>query len=305
MSAVLAPGWHAGERALQARAGVERRMADIGARVLRDHMPEQHREFFPLLPFLAAGSIDQEGQPRISLLCGVPGFAHSPHPQRLRLDVAAGVRGFTDDDLREGAPIGLLGLQAHTGRRNRMNGWIEQIDDRGFEVRVGQSFGNCPKYIVPREAQHVPAEAPARTTPLGPALDAAALALLAAADAFFIATAHPDAAHSEDPVEGVDVSHRGGLPGFVRAQDASTLLVPDYVGNSFFNTLGNLQLEPRCALLFVDFATGARLHLQALGEVLWDGPERAALPGALRVLRLRLTQVLRIEGGLPLRWSQG
>lgn len=305
MNAVLAPGWHPGERALQARAGVERRMADIGARVLRDHMPEQHREFFPLLPFLAAGSIDQHGQPRISLLAGVPGFAHSPHPQTLRLDVAAGARDFADADLREGAPVGLLGLQAHTGRRNRMNGWVERMDAGGFEVRVGQSFGNCPKYIVAREALHVEAEGPARATPLGTALDAAALALVGAADTFFVATAHPDAAHSEDPVEGVDVSHRGGLPGFVRAQDASTLLVPDYVGNSFFNTLGNLQLEPRCALLFVDFTSGERLHLQALGDVLWDGPERAALPGALRVLRLRITQALRIEGGLPLRWSQG
>lgn len=305
MSAVLAPGWHAGERALQARAGVERRMADLGARVLRDHMPQQHRDFFPLLPFLVAGSINESGQPRISLLSGAPGFAHSPHPQRLRMDVAAGARGFADEDLRADAPVGLLGLQAHTGRRNRMNGWVEHLDEGGLEVRVGQSFGNCPKYIHPREALYAPADAPARATPLGPALDAAALALVAAADTFFIATAHPDAAHSENPVAGVDVSHRGGLAGFVRARDASTLLVPDYVGNSFFNTLGNLQLEPRCALLFVDFASGERLHLQALGEVLWDGPERAALPGALRVLRLQVTHVLRIEGGLPLRWSQG
>lgn len=296
-----APGWHAGERALQARAGVSARMADVGSRVLRDHMPDQHRSFFTLLPFLLAGTVDASGQPRVSLFTGAPGFAHSPQPRVLRVDAAAGARGDADEDLAVGAPVGLLGIEAHTGRRNRMNGWIEALDDRGFAVRVGQSFGNCPKYIHPRQAVHGAAGGPVEHATHG-ALDAAGQALVAAADTFFIATAHPDALRSDDPVAGVDVSHRGGPAGFVRVQDAATLLVPDYVGNSFFNTFGNLQLEPRCALLFIDFATGERLHLVARGEVLWEGPEREALPGALRVLRLSVSEVRRTTGGLPLRW---
>ena len=52
-----AAGWHAGERALQERAGVAARMAEVGARVLRDFMPEQHREFFGLLPYLVVMTI--------------------------------------------------------------------------------------------------------------------------------------------------------------------------------------------------------------------------------------------------------
>ncbi|HVE54905.1 MAG TPA: pyridoxamine 5'-phosphate oxidase family protein, partial [Ramlibacter sp.] len=133
-------------------------------------------------------------------------------------------------------------------------------------------------------------------------LDTQARALIAGADTFFIATAHPDALHSDDPIAGVDVSHRGGPAGFVRVQDASTLLVPDYVGNSFFNTLGNLQLEPRCALLFIDFGSGERLHVQAHGDVLWDAAQRDAFPGALRVLRLVVSEATRVVGGLPLQW---
>lgn len=298
-----AAGWHEGERALQLRAGVGARMADVGARVLRDHMPDQHREFFAQLPFLLAGTVDTVGQPWVSVLAGPPGFAHSPHPRVLRLEVAVGKRDFAERHLAQGAPVALLGLQAHTGRRNRMNGWVEDVDAAGFAVRVGQSFGNCPKYIHPREAFHAPAVSAAAARKLD-SLDDGALRMVRAADTFFIATTHPQARDSADARTGVDVSHRGGPAGFVQVPDPKTLLVPDYVGNSFFNTFGNLQLEPRCALLFVDYATGERVHVTARAALSWDVPPDAGLPGALRLLRLEVAQVLHVQGGLPLRWVQ-
>jgi predicted pyridoxine 5'-phosphate oxidase superfamily flavin-nucleotide-binding protein len=278
--------WHPGECALQTRAGVANRMAELGPRVLRDHMPDQHREFFPLLPYLVAGTVDATGQPHATLLTGPPGFAHSPRPDLLRLELPG-------TELAAGAPIGLLGLQAHTRRRNRLNGRISGTDSNGVDVRVSQSFGNCPKYITSREALYEKAAAPARGISML-ALDPAAQDIVAGSDTFFIATAHPEAAHSTDPAAGIDVSHRGGPPGFVQVLDERTLAVPDYVGNSFFNTLGNLQLDPRCALLFIDFATGDRVHLLALGEVAWRGEER--------MLRMEITAVTRTQGGLPLRW---
>jgi predicted pyridoxine 5'-phosphate oxidase superfamily flavin-nucleotide-binding protein len=298
MSEPHAP-WHAGERAMHARAGVAERMQEVG-RFLRDYMPEQHREFFPLLPFLLVGALDEEGQPWASLLAGPPGFVHSPDPRLLRIDARA-----DDDRVRPGAPIGLLGLQAHTRRRNRMNGTVVECDARGFTVRVGQSFGNCPKYIHAREASYLPAtDAGAERVERLGALDAAAVAQVAAADTFFIASAHPQAGRLDGPASGVDVSHRGGPAGFVRVEEPGTLLVPDYVGNSFFNTLGNLQLEPRCGLLFIDPRTGVRLQVSARAEVLWDGWDREAFPGALRVLRLQAVAATRRTGGLPLRWGQ-
>ena len=42
--------WHAGERALQERFNVAERLAVLGRQVIRDYMPEQHREFFQQLP---------------------------------------------------------------------------------------------------------------------------------------------------------------------------------------------------------------------------------------------------------------
>lgn len=291
--------WHAGERALQVRAGVAQRMQEVGPRVLRDFMPEQHREFFSLLPWLLAGALDGEGQPWASVLAGPPGFVHSPDPRLLSVDARA-----DGDHVRQGAPVALLGLQAHTRRRNRMNGTVVDCDDHGFSVRVGQSFGNCPKYIHAREVVYVPAvqAEPERIDRLV-TLDAAALAQVAAADTFFIASTHPQAGHAGGAAAGVDVSHRGGPAGFVQVRGGA-LLVPDYAGNSFFNTLGNLQLEPRCGLLFVDPPTGVRLQVAARAEVLWEGWDRAAFPGALRVVRFEIVAATRRTGGLPLRWGE-
>ena len=50
--------WHAGEVALQASLGMAGRMAEIGPHVLRDHLIEQHRLFYPQLPVLILGAVD-------------------------------------------------------------------------------------------------------------------------------------------------------------------------------------------------------------------------------------------------------
>lgn len=294
--------WHAGEQELQQRAGVGARMAEIGARFVRDHMPDQHREFFADLPLVYTGVLDEEGQPWASLLAGPPGFAHSPMPQSLRLDAQPLPGDPSPSSWREGAPVALLGLQAHTARRNRMNGRISEAGPQGYEVRVGQSFGNCPKYIHPRQAVHAPAAGEVRVVATTRIAGEAAR-IIATADTFLIASTHPGAGHSDDPSAGVDVSHRGGPAGFVRLQDDGTLLVPDYTGNSFFNTLGNLRLEPRCGLLFIDHASGDRLHLACRATLLPDRPDPQAWPGALRLLRLEPRRVVHVRGGLPVRWE--
>ena len=116
-----------------------------------------------------------------------------------------------------------------------------------------------------------------------------------------IATAHPRA-RTGTLAQGVDVSHRGGRPGFVRAQ-GNVLTVPDFSGNSFFNTLGNLALNPRCGLVFIDFDTGDLLYLAAHAQILLEGEELRSFEGAQRLLRLQIVTSRRVEAALPLRWS--
>ena len=126
----------------------------------------------------------------------------------------------------------------------------------------------------------------------GAVLSARAEQLVTAADTLFIASATPpSAASAADSSRGVDVSHRGGRPGFVRVRrssQGSELLFPDFRGNFFFNTLGNLALLPRAGLLFIDFATGDVLTLTGHAEVVWDGPELATFAGAERLVRVVL-----------------
>lgn len=307
---MIAAPFHAGERALQARAGSRETMAAAGPRVVRDFMPDQHRDFFAQLPFLLVGSLDAGLQPWASVLAAPPGFAHSPDPTHLRIDALPASGDPLAGRLAPGATLGLLGIEPHTRRRNRMNGTVAALDGAGFTVEVQQSFGNCPKYIQAREPVFVGAHDGDAAAPAAwrEGLDEAARQLIARADTLFIASALPPQAMAGDEAspaaQGVDVSHRGGRPGFVRVDADGTLTVPDFTGNRFFNTLGNLAVHPRAGLLFIDFDSGDLLHLAATAEIVWDGPEVAAFEGAERLLRLRVTRMLRRPGALPLRWGE-
>ncbi len=295
--------FHAGEQAMQARVGVRARLAEVGSRVIRDAMPDQHRDFFAQLPFVVVGSIDGDGQPWASVLTGAPGFMRSPDPSRLRIAALPFAHDPLHATLVEGATIGLLGIEPHTRRRNRMNGDVAALHAGGFSVVVRQSFGNCPKYIHPRHASFDAAAARPGPVLASGALDAAARRIIAEADTIFMASASsPAPAASADRSQGVDVSHRGGPQGFVQIDD-DILTVPDFAGNLFFNTLGNLAVHPQAGLLFIDFARGDLLYVAARAEIVWDGPAVAAVPGAQRLLRLHVEQVRRVERAAPLRWD--
>lgn len=297
------PTFHAGELAIQERAGGLVQAATLGRRGIRDYMPEQHRQFFAQLPFVLVGSVDRSGQPWASVLAGRPGFMHSPDPHTLRIDVRPLPEDQLDANLHAGARLGMLGIELPTRRRNRLNGEVTALDPAGFSVSVIQSFGNCPRYIQGREAVFV--DAPGR-----PQLDEherlseADRALIEAADTLFIASNAAAPANAPDtPSAGADVSHRGGRPGFVRVEDVNTLVFPDFNGNSLYQTLGNLHLDPRAGLLFIDFTSGDLLQLCCTTTLVWDGPELRAFAGAERLLRLRVERVRRLANALPLRWS--
>lgn len=104
------------------------------------------------------------------------------------------------------------------------------------------------------------------------------------------------------PGGGADASHRGGNPGFVRVPDGATLEWPDYSGNSMFNTLGNITINPNAGLLFLDFEQGHTLQRTGQADVVWD-PERAAtFPGAERVVEFHIEQTVQVTHASPLRF---
>ena len=81
--------------------------------------------------------------------------------------------------------------------------------------------------------------------------------------------------------------------------------MPDYSGNMFFNTLGNMLVNPRAGLLFPDFATGDLLQLTGAVEIDLDEPDGTAAPGAQRLWRFHPIAGQWLRGALPLRFAPG
>jgi len=295
------PTWHAGEKALQEQLGVADRMEAIGPRIVRDHMLDQHREFFAQLPFVVAGSVDDEGNAWATMLAGKPGFMSSPTSTTLDIATVADVNDPAQAGLHAGDPIGLLGIEMPTRRRNRMNGVVEPTA-QGLRVQVDQSFGNCPRYIKVRDVALVrdPAQPDIGSVENLDMLDAQAANLIRAADTFFVAS-YADLESRRQ----VDVSHRGGPAGFVHVDNSGLLTIPDFSGNQFFSTLGNLVLNGQAGLLFVDFVNGNILQMTGDARVILDSPDMAAFEGAERLWTFRPRRIVRRPGALALRSGAG
>jgi predicted pyridoxine 5'-phosphate oxidase superfamily flavin-nucleotide-binding protein len=238
--------FHAGEQTIQERLGVR----DIEAwarRVVRTYLPEEHRAFYSALPFLVAAARDASGRPWATLLVGPEGFVSSPEPRSLVIDAKPVPGDALEGALGEGADLGLLGIEFATRRRNRLNGRVAADVSGALVCSVDQSFGNCPAYIREREWRRVEDEPP-RAHVRGRRLTSRQRAWISEAYTLFIASGYRG--DGESATFGMDASHRGGDPGFVRVDGDTRLVFPDYAGNNHFNTTGNLVLDPRC--LFVD-----------------------------------------------------
>ncbi len=294
------PVWHEGEKVLQEKLGVAERMEGVGQRVIRDFMPQQHRDFYAQAPFIVAGSVDKKGDAWATLLAGGAGFISAPSPTRLDIQVPLDPQDPASAGMQTGEAIGLLGIELHTRRRNRVNGIIRAAYPGLLRFEVDQSFGNCPQYIQLRDVNFVrdPAEPVTPEALESHEIDESARAMIRAADTFFVASY----AEREDRRQ-VDVSHRGGKAGFVQVADDGTLTIPDFAGNLFFATLGNILVNGKAGLIFVDFTTGDMLHLTGDAALILDGPEVASFQGAERLWTFRARRVIHRHAALPLRWS--
>ena len=181
--------FHAGEQTIQSLAGVRDRMELKGRAVIRDYMPEQHRAFFAALPFMVVGLADQNGHPWATTLSGPPGFMNSADENLLTIKAWLDPGDPLHSCIRDGAPVGGLGIELSTRRRNRINGRIENcIIGEGFSIRVQQSFGNCPKYIQARNERPRIRSRPAPESRMASYLGDNEVSFIAEADTFFIAS---------------------------------------------------------------------------------------------------------------------
>ena len=303
------PGWlrtespfHAGELAIQAKMGVKERADRLGRRMIREYLTEQHQEFFSQLAYIIVGTVDELGSPWASILTGKPGFIAIASDRLLKMTAQPLLGDPFGNNLAQGVDIGLLGIELQTRRRNRLNGKVSAISLNGLEVTVGQAFGNCPKYIQARMFEYVDAADDInRQTAEINSFGESERRIITEADTLFIASAYQD--ESAKASKGVDVSHRGGKPGFVRLDSDRTLTIPDFSGNCMFNTIGNIEVNPRIGLLFIDFAQRDLLYLTGTSEIIWSETEINAFQGAERLIRFHLDRGHLVRASLPLRWT--
>lgn len=296
--------FHLGEQQLQEQMGVRDQMEAFGKRVIRDYLPEQHRDFYQQLAFLFAGYVDNNGQPWASILWnqdqpGTP-FVQSPNTRTLNINNAVNPLDPLIQAATESAAIGLLGIELPSRRRNRVSACITRADKETLTLNVHQTFGNCPQYIQQRNhTLFQPKAAPNRVE--FQTLSATVKKIIEQSDTFFVASCTPNTL-SDQPSAGADLSHRGGLPGFIQVTD-NQLTIPDFPGNNHFNTLGNFLLNPKAGLLFVDFASGTIIMLTGTVELLTEADFQPHFANAQRFWRFHLKHGICLENALPFRFE--
>ncbi len=291
--------FHPGEQAVQERLGVRSEIEPWARQVVRDHLPEEHRQFYANLPYVVVAARDAAERPWATLLTGEPGFISSPDDATLELAAAPLAGDALNGALEPGADVGLLGIDLAHRRRNRANGRLTEAHGSVIRIGIDQTFGNCPQHIYPRQWRAFECGQPKAVR--SNRLSEAATRQIEHADTFFIASGHRGA--GESPAFGMDASHRGGPAGFIVVENPRMLLFPDYAGNNHFNTVGNLVEDPRIGLLFVDFETGGLLQLNGTAEIDWDAARLHQHPGARRLIRVHIDGVIELANALPLRWQ--
>jgi ferredoxin-NADP reductase/predicted pyridoxine 5'-phosphate oxidase superfamily flavin-nucleotide-binding protein len=295
--------FHAGEQELQERTGKRKAMEKFGQQAIRTYMPDQHRAFYENIPFIVIGSVDDSGWPWATILSGKSGFMNSLDNKTLEINAKAPQGDPLNEAMKKGRPIGLLGIETTTRRRNRLNARIQSTSDSGIILKVDQSFGNCPQYIQKRDVDLVcdsNNEQDIDNSIIFKSFDESLIKLISNSDTFFVSSFIE--AKDRPEIEGVDVSHRGGNPGFVKVEN-STLTIPDFSGNYHFNTMGNFLLNPKAGIVFIDYETGDLILLTGTVELIWDNLDEhiKAFEGAHRGWKFTLNHGKILKGAFPFK----
>ncbi len=258
--------YHEGELAVQQRVD-EIEMARINSGAIDETILAGALRFIEQQPMVVIGSMDTQGRVWASTLFGNPGFIRALDNHTLELDLSQ-PRSAEDEplwtNLAKNPNVGLLIIELGSRRRIRINGRARKISAERILIDVERAYPNCPKYIQRRDWSALESDKQNEAIPstYGKELNETQKSLIENADTLFVASAHPE--------HGIDASHRGGHPGFARIINNRQLRIPDFAGNSMFNTLGNFASYPYAGLVFIDFEHGRLLQLTGQAEILWD-----------------------------------
>ncbi|KAH8669148.1 hypothetical protein BX600DRAFT_397030 [Xylariales sp. PMI_506] len=334
MATAALHGWHPGEVVVQRKLGFADAVSDRW-RSVENYMREQHRIFHTSnLPFIPITTIDDDGRPWASIVAGATGeigFVHSPDVNTLTIKTRlwdgdplnSTLQALVNQSSRRNQPrerflTAGLGIEFPTRRRNKFAGLIrgvKQTTNRDYELNlnVTEALGNCPKYINIRSFVPHPETQPSiayRNLQMQDSqrLPNDIIEFVTSADTVFVGSVY----RSESCTAAKYPSHagmnaRGGLPGFVRVRpsDGRTIVLPDYSGNRFVSSLGNIESSGLAALTFVDFVTGDVLYLTGTAKILIGPPALEIMAKHASITLVKTTGYVLVRDALPLRQRPG
>lgn len=292
--------YHEHEIEVQEMAG-ERPIAQRNGAVIADRIPPGAIGFLAQQRFIVLASVDRSDSPWASMILGETGFVTSDAEGRhVTIDRTRSVATPIDilwDNLKHDTRVGGLAIELASRRRLRVNGRVTELSSERLVVQVDEAYPNCPKYIQRRHLGDL-ADGPGEPSELieSTALDDTAFGIVRESDTVFVASLNPEG--------GLDASHRGGGTGFVLIEDDGVLRIPDFAGNSMFNTLGNIRRHPRAGLVFVDFESSSVLQVTGDAALDFDADDtRGHTGGTGRFWTVQPDRVRRWTLGVKADWE--
>ncbi len=274
--------FHDGERAVQDRYGTRAALVDKESRIFKGQLlTGSVSRFVGSLPLVVAATRDPDGWPFPTVESGP---LHISSPEAVTLPTVRD-HGRLAQHLGLHSGVGLLAIDLARRFRFRINGQAE-LEKGELRVQIEHAFGNCQQYL------HQIEPGPP-TTPAAPeigewraTLETSDVEKLAQASHVFIAT--------QDAEGDLDAQYKGGLPGWLTVDSGGDIVFPDYPGNGYFMSLGNLQQDPRLGVLVPG---GALVFGHAAIDDRADVVER--FPGAERAVRLTPTRIASARALIP------
>ena len=294
-SAVRSP-FHPGERAVQERSG-EYEIAHRNGTLIQNFLTERTIDFIVNQPMVILSGQDVHENIWVSILTSEPGFVTACDAQHLCIHLRKTILHASDplwQILNDPGGVGLLFIELETRRRLRVNGHA-YYDNGVLRITIEQAYPNCPKYIQRRTFRHIATRSKRNHSyEQGIYLTTHIKEWIQKADTFFVGSA--------DRHQHLDVSHRGGNPGFIEVLDDRSLKIPDYKGNSMFNTLGNFMVNPRAGLLFLDFEAGRTLQMTGEALIRWPATHEST-HGACRFWEFVIHQWIQSDSLSGFTWE--
>ncbi|KAL8715928.1 MAG: hypothetical protein Q9220_000595 [cf. Caloplaca sp. 1 TL-2023] len=272
----------------------------------------------------ALGTLDDAGRPWTTMLAGEKGFLRPLGQSKLGIKALVSpavdpvLQSLFGSKQKDDGIIGLdggehrvvSGLGIDLATRNRVKlagqmiaGGLNEVEGKTSEVqmvfKVEQSLSNCPKYLNKKNLTLTLPKPSIASTALP--LPQEAVQLLAKADLFFISSSYGKSS--------MGTNYRGGPPGFVRIMhnndSGTTLVYPEYSGNRFYQTLGNLRVTPSAGLVIPDFENGDVLYLTGTTEIIIGTEAANVLPRSNLAVKVHILEARYVRNSLSFRGTAG